>query len=310
MIRKNILVVPSFYCERHCKYCMYRQLTYDHTVFDMDAIANQVEQLITKWNIVDGSINIGNGGNLTALGYQYIDTLLTKIEQIQQRLNSCLPVIVLANLDNEQDVEMWNSIFEKHDIEKFCVSLNRERPFNHNTESLINKLSHDIRQNLVINIVCFDSVIKAGPKSLIEYLQQYQFDSVNLNEFVETTLTNWKSTSTSTGDKFYEFLYQFLIEANEVGIKVDVNDDYKYNTHIIDVIVTGQQMFVFNTRTKSLQQVTIDNIDDVIAGISRITYSVQCLSCDQFYRCPEKDFSRNKYSTMCDHIKNIIRLFE
>ena len=76
--RINILVAPTFFCERHCKYCMYHDLTWDKEQLTIDQIMSSIDDLLYKVAGNLGSVNIEVPDRM--LAYE-IDELSRKISK-------------------------------------------------------------------------------------------------------------------------------------------------------------------------------------------------------------------------------------
>lgn len=303
--RINILVAPTFFCERHCKYCMYHDLTWDKDQLTVDQIMLSVDDLLYKVAGNLGSVNIGNGGNLSQFSYQYIDHLICRIKQslIDNGIENT-PISILANINSQKDVDLINSIDLNHQISRFCVSLNRERPFNNKTETLLQNLSTSSKSKLALNVVILDSTHNLGVPRLIDYLDRFEFTSITLTEYINTTNNHYSCNVTP--EQYYQFVYEFKKSCKNRSYVLDTNDDYRYE--IVDLMVSPKGITIVDN-SQQPSKVVSGNVDIMLQTVKQIikrqNINPKCLSCSAFIGCPEKTLSRTKYNNTCHIIRQI-----
>ena len=74
---QNILIVPSFYCEKRCKYCFYYDKTNDRVQLDISTLLSKLDQVIQTIRPSNiAGLNIGGGGDISLLSVDYIDNYI------------------------------------------------------------------------------------------------------------------------------------------------------------------------------------------------------------------------------------------
>lgn len=306
---KSLLVVPSYFCDRHCKYCMFNSKTYDTDIANVDYIISTITSLIANHQFAD--VTIGNGGNLSLLGVDYIDNLLGQIVNIVPQNT---PISAISNLDTIDDVKLWSYIIKKFNI-RLYVSLNSERPFNKRTEELLLKFDAAIKTHIGIITVCFKSVYKQEPKQFLDYIENFKCSTLTVNEFEHTAYDNWPRKEDPV--IYYQYmtkLFEQYVRSNYSFVFHDLNN-FSFSTNdyngSVDIIVDneGIKCNCFNNGVKSLQKVhDVDTLDSLLLQQAhKIGYNTKCLCCKYSYRCPElmKPYTKSKH--VCDSIINMFR---
>lgn len=179
---QNILIVPSFYCEKRCKYCFYYDKTNDRVQLDISTLLSKLDQVIQTIRPSNiAGLNIGGGGDISLLSVDYIDQLYSSAIDWCNKHDVNNNILTVTNLTNIGVVE---HILKMFNVE-LNVSLNSQRPFNSQTETKLLKLNRYGRKLTILSTV-FPSLLKTDPQKLLQYYEQFKPDQVIFNQYIKS----------------------------------------------------------------------------------------------------------------------------
>ena len=205
-----LVIIPSYYCNNHCSYCMYHDLTYDHKAASIEYLINQTTKLIDKYRFY--GFAVGGGGNILELGYEYCRQLITQLEALvlhHNQLSKDQQITLMTNIRNQQDVEFLQELVHTHKV-KLNISLNAERANNSNTYNLIQQFDQFTRKHIRISTVVLDSIVKTPPKQFLDYIDQLDIEALLINQFEHTIMTKIKHVPTEY--QYFDFLQKVITE--------------------------------------------------------------------------------------------------
>lgn len=295
-----LVIIPSYYCNNHCSYCMYHDLTYDNKAASIEYLIDQTTKLIDKYRFY--GFAVGGGGNILELGYEYCRQLITQLEALvlhHNQLSNDQQITLMTNIRNQQDVEFLQELVHTHKV-KLNISLNAERANNSNTYNLIQQFDQFTRKHIRISTVVLDSIVKTPPKQFLDYIDQLDIEALLINQFEHTTMTKIKHVPTEY--QYFDFLQKVITEWKQGNYNFNLPqvDDFLLQwgiCGIIDVVVdpAGIKIASLN-HNKIKQMITIDNIEDVDKMIKQTAYRIfdpQCMQCKHINICDHK-YTQNK----------------
>jgi len=308
-MRYNLLIIPSFYCEKHCRYCMYRTMNNDKTVLDLGYAKKLIDDVLGSDlgnNIY--SMSLGNGGDLMALPKSYASELLLFARQYVRNTRG-RTLGVLTNINTDDDVKWINDNIRD---EMLVVSYNTERPFNDRTLELVSRIDRTIRNNCSVSTVVTKNVIKCNIDDILGVFQKIDPKTVSFNRF-ETTVYNDR-ISCITPSQYFEFLanvytryslHNYTYTIHNIDEILHPQSDYYYE---LDIMVTPYGYAVFNYcddgRTRLEFAKSLDELKSLCNAVKKNVVKYQCLMCDLCAVCPEKLDTAAINIDTCDSVHN------
>lgn len=304
----NILVVPSFHCDRKCKYCMFRSLTDQSPKFNLRKLIDNTADAVCIYKKLPDrgkvtNVSVGNGGDIGKLDRTKIIKLIEYVKTFGSDTS------LLINLD--ENVVNDDRLFQ---LSQTIVSINQERPFNNRIIELINKLRPDIRSNLTIVMVLLNSLYKADITETLQFINDLNIKQVTFNAF-DSTCYNEMSNQPDI-HMFYDWLLKVFEQYNKQQYNFKITN-FEMITQpesidrigTVDIYVTDHDFKVFVGHGKNKQLLSIDpktieleQLDDLLhsIGSQTIVTNKQCLNCKHYNRCDGK-----LYLGSDDHCLNI-----
>lgn len=185
---QNILIVPTWYCEKRCKYCFFYERTTDRTLLSVDDLIKKLDEILTtiKSKNIHG-LNIGGGGDISLLPLKYLEQLFDRVFNwlYKNQVNDHL--LVVSNLSNLDTIQY---LLDHYSIE-LNVSLNDQRPFNKETEQKLHQLQIDqSRCSLTLLSVVFPTLLKQDPQSILDYYESFKPKQIIFNQYVDSQLAS------------------------------------------------------------------------------------------------------------------------
>lgn len=292
---QNILIVPTWYCEKRCKYCFFYDKTIDKTLLSVDVLLKRLDEILTiiKPNGIHG-LNIGGGGDISLLPLDYLTRLFDQVFNWlhTNRINDHL--LVVSNLSNLDTVQY---LLDHYSIE-LNVSLNDQRPFNKETEQKIHQLSIDQpRCSLTLLSVVFPALLKQDSQSILDYYESFKPKQIIFNQYVDSQLA---SKHYQISNKEYcEFLINIVKAYRQKCYSFSINNITTRNWELsldrlssADCLVTpnGQyQLSRYDQKGIEYYQ-TFDHFSDWHKEASKYIFELEkhCLFCQHQSKCASR----------------------
>lgn len=304
---KTLVIIPTYGCNNHCQYCMYRDLTFSKTVATVDQLIANVKQLTNRYTF--NGFAIGGGGDILNLGYDYCTSLITQLESIVAGDQ----IMLLTNVHTIEDVHYLDQLALHHNIQ-LNISLNDERPHNETTIQLLKSFNPNTLNKTCISIVVFKSVIERGVKETLDFINTLGVRGVLFNQYEQTPSANIQYYPNDI--QYFQFLkdcmlywgasrqrYNFVLP--QVFDLVLCNDMCGF----VDVIVDpwGIKIAQFDKqRRRCLKPITnIDKLNKHIKTTMCDIIDKRCLMCADLSVCEHKYTQQCLNPQVCDIVRQM-----
>lgn len=305
-ISKMIIIIPTYRCSNHCRYCMYNKLTYDNHIQTVQQIIDTTTHMLDLSDYV--GVAIGGGGDLVQLGYDYCDLLIEQVEHhIVPRLKGGTSITMMTNIHTSDDVQYLTDVVRHHRV-NLNISINPERSNNNKTLQLIKLFDQDIKSKIRISTVVLNSIIKQGGRQFLQMIDDLGVGAVLLNQYEKTDQT--LITKYPTDHQYFQYLFDAikLWRNGRYGFDMPQAEDLFINNGmcgIVDVIVDPWAIKIAtlnNKKQRQLISVDVNKIDEAVKQSVRRIFDRKCMGCKHLSVC------EHKYTQNCidPHVCQII----
>lgn len=292
---QNILIVPTWYCEKRCKYCFFYNKTTDKTSLSVNALIKKLDEILTiiKPENIHG-LNIGGGGDISLLPLDYLKQLFEQVFSWLHKNQINDHLLVVSNLSNLNTIQY---LLDHYSIE-LNVSLNDQRPFNKETEQKLHQLSIDqSRCSLTLLSVVFPALLKQDPQAILDYYESFNPKQIIFNQYVDSQLAS--KHYQITNKEYCEFLISVVKAYRQKQYSFAINNITSRNWELsldrlssADCLITpnGQyQLSKYDQKGIEYYQ-TFDQFSEWHKETSKYIFELEkhCLYCQYQSKCASR----------------------
>lgn len=309
-ISKMIIIIPTYRCNNHCRYCLYNKLTYNNQVQSVQQIIDTTTHMLDLSDYV--GVAIGGGGDLIQLGYDYCDQLIERVEKhIVPRLKGGTSITMMTNIHTTDDVQYLTDVVRNHRV-NLNISINPERSNNAKTLQLIKLFDQDIKSKIRISTVVLNSIIKYGSQRFLQMIDELGVGAVLLNQYEKTDQT--LITKYPTDRQYFQYLFDTIKAWRNGQYRFDMpqaSDLFINNgmCGIVDVIVDPWAVKIATLNDKKqrhLITVDVNKIDEAVKQSVRRIFDRKCMGCKHLSICEHKYTQNNIDHAVCDVIDDFV----